>query len=165
LQVPWPLPEICRNGAQPFAKHGFERPFQLDEDFARQDKLTIWIEFLYHEYWLGDKLVAALITRQSLRDEPWNELVDSGLLKPHETVESINYDQDDWCEYKAAKKDFDAAELSVKQAQSGAGLVPQSAAVDENAQSACQAQIAQLEATTKRYDLIHRRMKLISNFF
>ncbi|KAF2189278.1 hypothetical protein K469DRAFT_724003 [Zopfia rhizophila CBS 207.26] len=32
-------------------KHGFTRTFQLDEDPARQDKLTTWIEYLGYEYW------------------------------------------------------------------------------------------------------------------
>ncbi|KAF2188832.1 hypothetical protein K469DRAFT_765828 [Zopfia rhizophila CBS 207.26] len=36
-------------------KHGFTRTFQLDEDPARQDKLTTWIEYLGYEYWWYDQ--------------------------------------------------------------------------------------------------------------
>lgn len=36
------------------ARHGFTRPFQLDEDAARQDKMTTWIEYLGYEYWWYD---------------------------------------------------------------------------------------------------------------
>ncbi|KAF2178449.1 hypothetical protein K469DRAFT_695492 [Zopfia rhizophila CBS 207.26] len=40
-------------------KHGFTRTFQLDEDPARQDKLTTWIEYLGYEYWWYDQQLEA----------------------------------------------------------------------------------------------------------
>ncbi len=36
-------------------RHGFERPFQLDKDLDKQDKLATWIEFLNYEYQDYDK--------------------------------------------------------------------------------------------------------------
>jgi hypothetical protein len=52
-----------------FARHDFTRPYQLDEDPERQDKLTTWIEFLDYEYWIYDRYMATLKLRQPMYDE------------------------------------------------------------------------------------------------
>jgi len=44
------FPTYCLLVQKRLTRHGFERPFQLDEDLDQQDKLATWIEFLNYEY-------------------------------------------------------------------------------------------------------------------
>ncbi|PQE30160.1 ankyrin 2,3 unc44 protein [Rutstroemia sp. NJR-2017a WRK4] len=68
--------------------HGFTRSFKLEEDPARQDKLTTWFEYLDYEYWWYDKDVRVVERYQQQYDEAWKELK-SHHLKPSETEELI----------------------------------------------------------------------------
>jgi len=69
------------------ARHGFTRPFQWNEDPKQQDKLATWIEHLYFEYWWLDQFTRAIERRQLHHDKEWQKLVDSGVLRTHETAE------------------------------------------------------------------------------
>lgn len=69
-------------------KHGFTRTFELDEDPARQDKLTTWIEYLGYEYWWYDQY-ATTKRQQQWYANTWKKLVDSKVLRPFETEEFI----------------------------------------------------------------------------
>ncbi|KAH6614516.1 hypothetical protein B0J18DRAFT_302200 [Chaetomium sp. MPI-SDFR-AT-0129] len=71
------------------AKHGFTRAFQLDKDPARQDKLTTWTEYLNYEYSWHDRYERSTKRLRSEYDEAWKQLVDSGVLRPGETDETL----------------------------------------------------------------------------
>ncbi|KAM3555457.1 hypothetical protein MY1884_005578 [Beauveria asiatica] len=98
-------PSICsEHGVQGFheyiqdvkrrlARHGIPPPYTLDEDPNKQDKLTTWLEYLNYEYWWLD-VYARDIKRLGIeREEFWQELVDSELLKPGETKHFICNDE------------------------------------------------------------------------
>jgi hypothetical protein len=63
-------------------RHGFPRRFQLDEDAARQDKLTTWIEYLGYQYWWFDRSRKLMEIDQRKHDEGWTKLLDSNVLAP-----------------------------------------------------------------------------------
>ncbi|OAX85226.1 hypothetical protein ACJ72_00386 [Emergomyces africanus] len=69
-------------------KHGFTRTFQLDEDPTGQDLLTTWIEYLGYEYWWYDRF-AISDCQQKLFDRKWKDVIDSQVLEPSETHESV----------------------------------------------------------------------------
>ena len=68
---------------------GFRRPFRLQEDPKRQDKVTEWIEYLGYEcavlyhHWRTLKLLRPNV------DEAWRKLVEAKGLLPHKTREYI----------------------------------------------------------------------------
>jgi hypothetical protein len=69
--------------------HDFGRPFQLEEDPKKQDKLTTWIEYLNYEYWWLDKHTGTAERLEPEHDRLWQELVDENILRPHETKEFV----------------------------------------------------------------------------
>ncbi|KAH6881141.1 hypothetical protein B0T10DRAFT_361952, partial [Thelonectria olida] len=71
------------------ARHDFTQPFELDEDPKKQDKLTIWIEYLNYEYWWLDKYTGDIERLEPDHDKAWQELVDMDILRPHETKEFV----------------------------------------------------------------------------
>ncbi|KAF4943311.1 hypothetical protein FGADI_13500 [Fusarium gaditjirri] len=65
--------------------HDFTRPFELDEDPEKQDKLTTWIEYLNYECWWLDKYTRDIERLELQHDELWQDLVNKKILRPHET--------------------------------------------------------------------------------
>lgn len=74
------------------ARHGFTRPFELDEDPKKQDKLMTWIEYLNYEYWWLDKHTSDIERLEPEHDKLWQELIDKKILRPHETKEFVRTD-------------------------------------------------------------------------
>ncbi|KAK5998719.1 hypothetical protein PT974_01101 [Cladobotryum mycophilum] len=70
-------------------QHNFSRAFHLEEKPGQQDKLTTWIEYLNFEYWWLDRHTKFLEGLESGHDKTWQELVDTQMVKPHETQEYI----------------------------------------------------------------------------
>ena len=99
------------------AEYGFTRPFRLEEDQEKQDKLTEWIEYLGFQHALYDKDSRTLKLLQPSVDEAWKELVDSQILAPHHTKESILSYESDHEDAKLDRRAMDAykeATLRVK---------------------------------------------------
>ncbi|KAH6613698.1 hypothetical protein B0J18DRAFT_494508 [Chaetomium sp. MPI-SDFR-AT-0129] len=111
------------------ANHGFEQPFRLEQDHAKQDKLTTWIEYLNYEYSWQDSYERALPKVQAAHDEAWNKLAESGVLYPGEneevlaTFESKTTRQreksDAYAAYQAARKNAEAALSETEKANVG----------------------------------------------
>ncbi|KAF2185518.1 hypothetical protein K469DRAFT_726674 [Zopfia rhizophila CBS 207.26] len=138
------FPMYVRAVKDRLTKHGFTRTFQLDEDPARQDRLTTWIEYLGYEYWWYDQY--ALSKRQQQRlDNAWKKLVDAKVLRPFETQEFICSIESGFLE----RSERERAEEAVESAKSAVMLV--------EAQSG-------LDAAEKEYDSIKRRHSLIYEF-
>ncbi|KAK3302818.1 uncharacterized protein B0T15DRAFT_504125 [Chaetomium strumarium] len=83
------FPEYVAEAKRRLAKHGFTRTFQLDKDPARQDKLTTWIEYLNYEYSWHDRYERSIKRLRPEYDEAWKKLVDSGVLRPGETDQTV----------------------------------------------------------------------------
>ena len=71
------------------AQHDFTYPFQLKEDPGQQDKLATWIEYLNFEYWWLDQYTDTIERLKPHADKAWQKLVDSKVLRPGETRESV----------------------------------------------------------------------------
>ncbi|KAK3305051.1 uncharacterized protein B0T15DRAFT_187720 [Chaetomium strumarium] len=83
------FPEYIAEAKRRLAKHDFTRNFQLDKDPTRQDKLTTWIEYLNYEYSWHDRYERSINSLRQKYDEAWKQLVDSGVLRPGETDETL----------------------------------------------------------------------------
>ncbi|KAF2174588.1 hypothetical protein K469DRAFT_756679 [Zopfia rhizophila CBS 207.26] len=160
------FPMYVRAVKDRLTKHGFTRTFQLDEDPARQDKLTTWIEYLGYEYWWYDRY--ALSKRQQRQlDDAWKKLVDAKVLRTFETQEFICSIESGFLE----QNEEDRAKEAVESAKSAVTLTrkaifdPRRAkrSPKESQQRLLEAQ-SKLDAAEKEYDSIKRRNNLIYAF-
>jgi hypothetical protein len=147
-----------------FARHGFTRPFELDENLERQDKLMTWIEFLDYEYWKQDKDMKFVKRLQPEYDAAWKALVDSQVLRPFETEEFI-------CNIKSTfqrASEEEWAEKAVESAKS-AMVLAQIAITDPRRAHLSQQRLvaaqSQLNAAIKLLESIKQRNDLIDEFF
>ncbi|KAF4618136.1 hypothetical protein G7Y89_g14972 [Cudoniella acicularis] len=83
------FPAYCQRLHDRLRSHGFERSVQLDEEPDRQDKLTTWVEFLNYEYRKYDHTAGVIKLGQTRHEEAWKKLMDSKVLRPMETEESL----------------------------------------------------------------------------
>ncbi|KAI0193988.1 hypothetical protein EV127DRAFT_405609 [Xylaria flabelliformis] len=150
------------------ARHGFTRSFQLKEDPKQQDKLTEWIEYLNFEYWWVDWYTASIERLKPARDKAWQELVDSKVLKPGETVDFM---QTDACEMQLLRE-LNQAEEAWKRAVSKGEQVYESTQLDPNRLSIpkgercrrLQAATREVLAARASQDFIKKRRDLIFAF-
>ncbi|KAF2193575.1 hypothetical protein K469DRAFT_745128 [Zopfia rhizophila CBS 207.26] len=147
-------------------KHGFTRTFQLDEDPARQDKLTTWIEYLGYEYWWYDQYALSKCQQQRL-DDAWKKLVNAKVLRPFETQEFICSIESGFLE----RSERERAEEAVESAKSAVMLARKAISDPGHAkrspkeyqQRLVEAQF-KLDAAEKEYGSIKRRHNLIYEF-
>jgi hypothetical protein len=83
------FPEYVDQVKDRLGQRGFRRPFTLLPHIKQQDRLTTWIEYLNYEYlWL--EWYSRFINRlQRERDEAWERLRETGVLRAHETAEVL----------------------------------------------------------------------------
>jgi hypothetical protein len=147
------------------AEHGFTRPFQLDEDPERQDKLTTWIEFLDYEYWWYDKDIRVVKRHQPRYDEAWKKLLDSQVLRPSETEKficNIKSSIQHASEEDRAERAVQSAKLAVISAQK-ATTDPQHCSLSERELRRRLAAVeSRLDAAVKSLESIKRRIDLTS---
>ncbi|KAH7012528.1 uncharacterized protein B0I36DRAFT_355924 [Microdochium trichocladiopsis] len=67
------------------ARYGFAQTVTLKEASEDQDHLMTWIEYLNYQYWWLDKSIAKAESLEPGYQKLWNELVEKGILKAHET--------------------------------------------------------------------------------
>ena len=151
-------------------KYGFTQSFQFHEDPERQDKLTTWIEFLNYEYRKYENETDTIKRLQPQFDEAWKKLVESEVLRPLETAESLwdltsviqrqneRHEAEDAVE--RATLTVKAAEKAFQEAQC-ASLSGQSLSQIEEKLSATRSQLAALTASLEQ---INRRSDLIGGF-
>lgn len=160
------FPEYAKALKERLAKHGFIRPFQLNEDLTRQDKLTTWIEYLGYEYWWYDQFAPSKSGEQRYK-EAWKKLVDSVVLRSFETEEYI-------CDIDSAfqrASEREIAERAVESAKSAVMWFQKAVSAPQRSDHASQEhQQRQREAKTKldaaiqEHDSIKRRNDLITGF-
>jgi hypothetical protein len=150
------------------AEHGFTRPFQLDEDPERQDKLTTWIEYLDFEYWWYDKDMRFVKRHQLRYDEAWKKLVDSQVLRPFETEEFIcNIDSAfrRASEREQAEKAVESAKSAVMSAEKAITDLGRSSLSQREPRRGLAAAQSKLDAAIKTLESIKRRRALVYEFF
>ena len=112
-------PEYTEAVKRLLEQHGFTRSFQFQEDPEQQDKLTIWIEYLGFEYWQFEWSTRSIKRLQPKYDEAWKKLVESAVLKPSETAESLRTTESAF----RLESEIVQAEKAVESAKSAAGGV------------------------------------------
>ncbi|KXS97394.1 hypothetical protein AC578_6820 [Pseudocercospora eumusae] len=85
----WGFSDYTQSVSRRLRKYGFSRPFQLERDLDRQDELTTWIEYLGYEYSFFDAAASYIQAFQQRHDKEWSKLVESRVLDPDDTYESI----------------------------------------------------------------------------
>jgi hypothetical protein len=160
------FPEYAEALKERLTRHGFTRTFQLEEDLARQDKMTTWIEYVGYEYWWYDQFTISERGQQQ-HDEAWKRLVDSKVLKPGETEENL------WGleaglraagDEEKAEKAVQSAISAVSSAERAASKSQKSRLSAEQLQQRLTTAQSTLEAAMKRHESIKRRNDLISEF-
>ncbi|KLU91815.1 hypothetical protein MAPG_10764 [Magnaporthiopsis poae ATCC 64411] len=142
------------------ALHGFTRPFELDEDPKRQDKLTTWIEYVNYEYAWHDRYTRRVKQMQPEHDEDWTRLAESGVLRPRETEEYLLTDKSAWerqREYTAASNAHEAAKAALEKAENERSDL----SIPEREQRLAAAQ-SELAAAQEAWDVFNRRNRLIN---
>ncbi|KAJ8131550.1 hypothetical protein O1611_g2074 [Lasiodiplodia mahajangana] len=71
------------------AQYNFTRPTRLDDDPKQQDKLATWIEYLAFTCSIHYRYARSTENCQPEFDKAWKTLLDSNVLRPSETRESI----------------------------------------------------------------------------
>ncbi|RMZ75474.1 hypothetical protein DV738_g5461, partial [Chaetothyriales sp. CBS 135597] len=108
------FPEYIQFVKERLSRNGFMRSFELDQDIAKQDKLTTWIEFLSWEYMHYNYYTQQAMRGQYRHGKAWKKLQDSGVLEPGETEAIIVT-----LEYRLQLSDEEEkAERAVKRAKS-----------------------------------------------
>lgn len=79
----------CQKLPDHLSRQGFVHAFQLDENPDEQDKLTTWIECLGCESIKHKMHLCDVNRRQPQFNEAWKNLIDSGVLSPLDTAESL----------------------------------------------------------------------------
>ncbi|KAL9528311.1 hypothetical protein SMMN14_08392 [Sphaerulina musiva] len=112
----WDFKEYAERLTRRLSKYGFTRPFQLERNLARQDKLTTWIEYLGYEYWSYNYAATFVKRSQRQHDKGWKKLVDSNLLQPEETYDVI-------CDINTSIRHANEEERAEKAVQSATAAV------------------------------------------
>jgi hypothetical protein len=150
------------------ARHKFTRTFQLDENPKRQDKLTTWIEYLNFEYWWYDRYASSVKRQQPLYDEAWKKLVDSKVLRPHETEQYVLSDA--WgfqqeAEQGRAYKDVKSAEEAAKAVLASTQTEPQRSSFTKSQRFRMLAEAqSRLDTARDSHKSIKQRGDLIGDF-
>ena len=157
----------CQRVQERLTKHGFERPYQLNADLDRQDRIATWIEFLNYEYQDYDKDMRFVKHHQPQYDKAWKELVGSQVLRPSETEDFIcNIDSvfQHASERERAEKAVESAESAVTSAQNAITGPRRSNLSEKEAQRRLAAAQSKLDAAVKALQSIKRRDDLVYKF-
>ncbi|TAQ86163.1 hypothetical protein B7494_g5510 [Chlorociboria aeruginascens] len=162
------FPQYARAVRQRLEKYGFTRPFQLDEVLERQDKMTTWIEYLDYEYWRYLKDMAFVKLHQPEYNAAWKKLVDSRVLRPGETEESICNVE---CIFRGAREEekaegaVESAEGTMMWAEEAIANPQCSTLSPQYAERRLAAAQSTLDSAVKSRKLIKRRNALLREFF
>lgn len=147
------------------ALYDFNRPFQLHDDPARQDTLTTWIEYVGWVCASHYRFARLVEKHQPAHDEAWKTLVDTGLLRPHETREYL--ETMEWgfaadAEETQARQDVMLAQYAVDELSSMSG--GDSWGSREAQALELSAANSALESALARQDLVTKRTRHVLDF-
>lgn len=86
---PGGLPEYTEGVKSLLSQHGFTREFRFQEDPMQQDPLTTWIEYYGYECSQYNRYARIVDRLQPTFDDASKKLMNSKMLRPTETQESI----------------------------------------------------------------------------
>ncbi|KJZ70489.1 hypothetical protein HIM_10118 [Hirsutella minnesotensis 3608] len=162
------FPDYAEAVKHRLARHNFTRPFQLIQDPKQQDKLTTWIEYLGFEYWWLDFYTETVNRLKPHHDKAWQELVDSNVLRPHETKESIRTDASARQEESEKEHAWTAVQRANLEAEKVYKLTqqdPKRLHIPKTKRiSMLKAATARLNAAKDRLELVKRRSDRITDF-
>ncbi|KAE9968651.1 hypothetical protein EG328_007337 [Venturia inaequalis] len=81
--------EYAQLAKERLIRNGITHVFDLDQDPTKQDKLTIWLEYMNWEYIYYEDYAHAIKVGRKIHNKAWRKLVDSGELREGETEEII----------------------------------------------------------------------------
>lgn len=165
IDGPWDFKEYAERLSRRLSKYGFTRPFQLERNLDRQDKLTTWIEYLGYEYWSYDYPATFVKRLQRRHDRGWKKLVDSNLLRPEETYDvicDINTSFQHGNEEERAEKAVQSATAAVSSTES---TIAESDGSTTTLRQRLLAEQATLNAAKESLAFIKMRNDAISDFF
>ena len=147
------------------AQYDFTRPFQLQDDSAKQDALTTWIEYLGFVCAAHYRFTRVIQHHQPTHDEGWKALMDSGVLKPFETREYL----EDLKSASRHESEADQALQAVQLAQSAVKAVLRIASDDSSDSQQAHALVlataqSRLDAALVRQESVKRRNDLVEKF-
>lgn len=145
-------------------KYGFTRPFQLDRDLDRQDRLTTWIEYLGYEYYSYDRAASFVKRFQRQHDEAWEQLVDSNVLEPNETYEVICIIETTFRHANEEERAEKAAQLATSAVSSTEKAMAKSKALGKTLRKRLLADHCTLRAAKERHETIRARNNAITAF-
>jgi hypothetical protein len=148
-------------------KHDFfVRTFQFHEDPSRQDKLTTWVEYLDFEYRTYNQFANYIRRHQRQYDEAWKKLVDSKVLRPFETEESVSNIESEFQRQRERSERIEAEE-AVKSANSAVEWAQgdiRNPRLSQKARQELTAAKNELGEAIKLLESIDRRAELVSEF-
>ncbi|PGG98115.1 hypothetical protein GX51_06964 [Blastomyces parvus] len=152
---------------QRLTRHGFTRTIELDEDLTRQDKLTTWAEYLAFEYYIYEVHEFSEAQQQFI-DDAWKKLVESKVLSPTDTQESLcsaEASSERWNRLERAEKAVESAKHALARAKKTASAqrYPHKVSAEEPPPDLLKAQ-QQLNAVEKEYASIKKRHDPIVEF-
>ncbi|KAL2064732.1 hypothetical protein VTL71DRAFT_3870 [Oculimacula yallundae] len=157
------------------SKHGFDRPFQLNEDLDQQDTLSTWIEYIYSVCLALDNYADTIERQQRSYDEAWKNLLGSKVMSPSETKElmwTLDFGLQISLEVREATRDVELATKSFQSAESAFKYAPQlgsrygrdpSQRIAYTKQQLCAAK-NKLVTASNALKFVTRRCKLIADF-
>ncbi|KJZ68025.1 hypothetical protein HIM_12584 [Hirsutella minnesotensis 3608] len=162
------FPDYGKAVKRRLARHNFTRPFQLMQDPKQQDTLTTWIEYLNFECWWFDLYTETVDRLKPHHDKAWQELVDSKVLRPHETKEFIRTDtssRQDQAEEDQAWKAVERANLEAGKVYRLTQNDPKRSRIPKKKRILMlTAATARLNAAKDRLQSVKRRNNLILSF-
>ena len=161
----WGFSEYAETTKKRLAKYGFTQPFQLERDLLQQDTMTTWIEFLACEYRDYDRPASYVKDFEPRHDEAWKKLVDSGLLSPGETYETVNSVKDKFKRWGEEKRAIEALQSATEAVQRAEQTRPQGSEAVQRAHQHrfLEAQSA-LNTAKAAYEPIKRRDEALGEF-
>ncbi|KAK4152996.1 hypothetical protein C8A00DRAFT_15747 [Chaetomidium leptoderma] len=165
------FPQYIDTVKRRLADHGFNKPFQLDQDPEHQDNLATWIEYLGYEYWWTDKYDTKVEQLQPQFDEAWKELQEAGVLEwPFETEKDVwsrENAENDTKEHAEAQEALRIAksemESTMEQAREGMSG-EEDPRISEDQKRMLEEALSKYTAAKKVLKLIKRRMRFVGSF-
>ncbi|KAK3065163.1 hypothetical protein LTS18_007666 [Coniosporium uncinatum] len=162
------FPEYTKALKKRLARHGMTRTFQLDDDPARQDGLTTWIEYVNYIARSYEMPAKFMKRRQKQYNKDWKKLVKSGVLRPDETTRDSLKDTQralqDEHEQRSAEKAVESAKRDIMLAEMAISNSQRFDRSVENLQQALIKAQAQLETAITEHESIKRRCRLTLEF-
>ncbi len=147
-------------------RHAFTAPFAFEfaEDPKHQDQLTTWIEYLTYEYNFYSQRYEWHKRREKWYNAQWKKLMDSGVLRPHETHEFILDVESSFQHTSERTQAEQAVKLARSAVPSAQQAIPDPRCPPLSARRRLTAAQSKLDAAIQSFESIKRRNDLVTEF-